>query len=471
MKNYFDFFGITESIAEKIIAEALSRGGDYCDLFFQYRSTKNLHLEDNSVNSSFHSTDFGVGIRVINKEQTGFSFTEEITFDSMRKAARTASAIAGSAKKYKKFRFVPETETVPNYYPILKTWDSVNIKEKMPVLNNINNAVFSLDPRIIQCNISFTDTESKILILNSEGKAVTDYRPLFSLKVKVTAEEKNSRESNVATRSGRYGFEFLNKNVIRDISQEAVRKTVDLFDAVKPDGGEMQIVLAPGSSGILLHEAIGHGLEADFNRKKTSLFYNKLGEKVAEPFVSIVDDGTWKNARGSLNIDDEGNKTEKTFLVKDGILVNYLHDRISSQHYGVLPTGNGRRQSFRYTPTPRMRNTYMLSGPHTPKEIIKSVKKGIYTETFSNGQVLIGAGDFTFYVKTGYLIEDGELTKPVKDINIIGNGPEVLKDVVMVGDDLILDEGTWTCGKESQGVPVSHGLPTVKVSRITVGGI
>jgi len=471
MKSYFDLFGVTEEMAEKIMSEALSSGGHYCDLFFQYRSAKNLHLEDNAVNSAFNATDFGVGIRVISNEQTGFSFTEDLTFHSMLKAAKTASAIANSVNSFKKLKFVPKTETIPDYYPILKTWDSVDTKEKMPVLSKINSSVFSLDSRIIQCNISFTDTESKILIINSDGGIYTDYRPLFSLKVKVTAEENNSRESNIAARSGRYGFEFLNEDIIKDISQEAVRRTVDLFDAVKPDGGEMEIVLAPGSSGILLHEAIGHGLEADFNRKKTSLFYNKLGEKVAEPFVSVVDDGTWKNARGSLNIDDEGNKTEKTFLVKNGILINYIHDRISAQHYGVLPTGNGRRQSFRYSPTPRMRNTYMLSGPHASEEIIRSVKKGIYAETFSNGQVLIGADDFTFYVKTGYLIEEGKITKPVKDINIIGNGPEVLKNVVMVGDDLTLDSGTWTCGKESQGVPVSHGLPTVKVSRITVGGI
>jgi len=271
--------------------------------------------------------------------------------------------------------------------------------------------------------------------------------------------------------SGRYGFEYFKGDVLKEVSQKAVSRTVDLFKAVKPDGGEMEVVLAPGSSGILLHEAIGHGLEADFNRKKTSLFYNKMGEKVAKPFVSIVDDATWENARGSLNVDDEGTATEKTILVRDGVLVNYLHDRISAQHYGVQPTGNGRRQSFRYPPVPRMRNTYMLSGPHTPEEIIKSVTKGIYAETFSNGQVLIGAGDFTFYVKTGFLIEKGEITRPVKDINIIGNGPEVLKNVVMVGNDLKIDNGTWTCGKDAQGVPVSHGLPTVKVSSLTVGGI
>lgn len=468
MDEYFRHFGITKQIADRIISQALSRGGDYCDLFFQYRSSRNLHLEDNSVNRLYNSTDMGVGIRVIKQEQTGFSFSEDLSLEAMKKAASAAAAISSSKSSWKKADF--KIQTLPNYYPIARTWDSVDIREKMPILSTVNNMVFSLDRRIIKCNISLTDTESKVLIVNSEGKVTADYRPLFGLKVIVTAEEGKKRETNLSALSGRYGFEYIQEDVIKEVSQKAVRRTVDLFDAVKPEGGEMAVVLAPGSSGILLHEAIGHGLEADFNRKKTSLFYNKLGEKVAKSIVSIVDDATWKNARGSLNVDDEGTRTEKTVLVQNGVLVNYLHDRISAQHYGVKPTGNGRRQSFRFPPFPRMRNTYMLSGPHTPEEIIKSVHKGIYAETFSNGQVLIGAGDFTFYVKTGYLIEEGEITRPVKDINIIGNGPEVLENVVMVGNDLKVDNGTWTCGKDGQGVPVSHGLPTVKISAITVGG-
>jgi TldD protein len=233
----------------------------------------------------------------------------------------------------------------------------------------------------------------------------------------------------------------------------------------------MEVVLAAGTSGILLHEAIGHGMEADFNRKKISIFSDKLNKPVAEKFVSIVDDGTNLNLRGSINIDDEGNDTEKTYLVKNGILRSYLHDRISAQYYKVSPTGNGRRESFRFEPQPRMRNTYMLPGPHKKEEIISSVKKGLYAESFSNGQVSIGAGDFTFYVKSGYLIEDGKLTKPVKDVNIIGNGPEVLRNIVMVGDDLKISAESGTCGKGGQSVPVGLGLPTVKVSKIVVGGV
>jgi TldD protein len=243
-----------------------------------------------------------------------------------------------------------------------------------------------------------------------------------------------------------------------------------LFEAVQPPAGEMPVVLAAGASGILLHEAIGHGMEADFNRKGTSIYADRIGKKIAAPFVQIVDDGTQSNARGAINVDDEGNPSGVTRLVEDGVLTTYLHDRISARHYGVEPTGNGRRQSFRHPPMPRMRSTYMLNGPHSPEEIIRSIKRGVYCERFSNGQVLIGAGDFTFYVKNGRLIEDGKLTRPVKDVNLIGNGPKVLELIDRVGNDMKIDEGGWTCGKDGQSVPVSQGMPTVRVSAITVGG-
>ena len=271
--------------------------------------------------------------------------------------------------------------------------------------------------------------------------------------------------------SGRYGIEHYTPERIDTLARDAVRRTVLLFDAVKPSAGEMEVVLAPGSSGILLHEAIGHGMEADFNRKKISIFADKMGKSVAEKFVNIVDDGTIPGLRGTINVDDEGNATRKTFLVENGVLRSYMHDRISARYYGVEPTGNGRRETFRFSPIPRMRNTFMPPGPHDPEEIIRSVKKGIYTEEFTNGQVSIGAGDFTFYVKTGYLIENGRKTRPIKDVNVIGNGPEVLRRITMVGNDLKFDDGWWTCGKDGQGAPNQMGLPTVKVSAITVGGV
>jgi TldD protein len=251
---------------------------------------------------------------------------------------------------------------------------------------------------------------------------------------------------------------------------KAIDKTMVLFDAVQPPAGEMPVVLGAGSSGILLHEAIGHGMEADFNRRNVSIYSDKIGKNVARDFVNIVDEGTQDGARGAINIDDEGNPVGKTMLVEKGVLTTYLHDTISAKHYGVKPTGNGRRQGYEFAPMPRMRSTYMLPGPHKRDEIIASVKNGIYCDHFSNGQVQIGAGDFTFFVKNGYLIEDGKLTKPIKDVNIIGNGPKVLEQIDMVGDDLVIDEGGWTCGKDGQGVPVSQGMPTVRVASITVGG-
>ena len=310
-----------------------------------------------------------------------------------------------------------------------------------------------------------------MLFANSEGRMTYDYQPMYKIYVNVTAEQNGQREEHYESLAGRYGLEAFTPQVMNNLAESAVKKTMALFDAVKPEAGEMEVVLAAGSSGILLHEAIGHGMEADFNRKGVSIFADKIDKPVAEKFVSIVDDGTNPNYRGSINIDDEGNDSQKTYLVEDGILRTYLHDRISANYYKVKPTGNGRRESFRHSPLPRMRNTYMLPGPHTKEEIIKSVKKGIFAEDFTNGQVFIGAGDFTFYVKSGNIIENGKLGRPIKDVNIIGNGPDVLRDIVMVADDFAMDDGTWSCGKDGQTVPVSLGLPTVKVKKITVGGV
>jgi TldD protein len=290
------------------------------------------------------------------------------------------------------------------------------------------------------------------------------------LSVSVLAEQGGRREQNGSNVAGRAGLEFYTPERLDRVVREAVARTAILFEAGAPPAGELPVVLAAGSSGILLHEAIGHGMEADFNRKGTSIYADKIGKAIARPFVNIVDDATNPGARGAINVDDEGNEAGVTHLVQDGVLATYLHDAISARHYGVAPTGNGRRESYRHPPLPRMRSTYMLPGPHAREEIIASVKRGIYCQNFSNGQVNIGAGDFTFYVKNGFLIEDGKLTRPVKDVNIIGNGPKALEQVDMVADDLEIDEGGWTCGKDGQSVPVSQGLPTVRVASMTVGG-
>ncbi|RQV96822.1 MAG: TldD/PmbA family protein [Calditrichaeota bacterium] len=471
LKWYYDHFGVEETMLRDVMSEALSRGGDYCDLFFQHTINNYIGLEDKEVNRAYSNVDFGVGIRVLKGDQTGYSFTEEITPKAMKLAAQTAANIASGSKSVKPVAVKLKLHDHPNYYEIRTPWEEVSINQKIPVLQKINDKIFSLDSRVIKSNIMFINNASYILFTNSEGKIVYDYQPMGIVNANVIAEQNGQREQNGKNLAARRGIEMFDQANIDLLATESVRRTMELFDAVKPEAGEMEVVLAAGSSGILLHEAIGHGMEADFNRKEISIFSDKIGKPVAEKFVSIVDDGTNPNVRGSINIDDEGNDSQKTYLVKDGILETYLHDRISAQFYKVKPTGNGRRESFRFAPIPRMRNTYMENGPHTKEEIIKSVKKGIYAETFTNGQVFIGAGDFTFYVKSGYLIEDGKMTKPIKDVNIIGNGPKVLSDITMVADDFKMDSGGWTCGKDGQGVPVSLGLPTVKVKKITVGGL
>jgi TldD protein len=469
LNDYLNHFGINEKIIQDVMAEALSQGGDYCDLYFQHTIANYIGLEDNEVNRASTSVDFGVGIRVLKGDQTGYSFSEEISAKAMKLAAKTAAYIADSNTKVKVAPL--KLHQHPNFYPIEISWEQVKIDQKIPYLQQINTKVFALDPRVIKSNLSFTNETTYVLIANSEGRITFDYRPMGQITVTVSAEQNGQREENSFALADRRGIEFFTPEAIDRLAEEPVKRTLVMFDALKPEPGEMEVVLAAGTSGILLHEAIGHGMEADHNRKNISIFCDKINKPVAESFVTIVDDGTNPNKRGSLNIDDEGNDTECTYLVENGILKGYLHDRISAQYYKVKPTGSGRRESFRHMPIPRMRNTYMLPGPHKKDEIIGSVKKGLYTETFTNGQVSIGAGDFTFYVKSGYLIENGKLTKPVKDINIIGNGPEVLKNIVMVADDLQLSEGGGYCGKDGQRVPVAMGLPTVKVSKITVGGV
>jgi TldD protein len=467
--DYYDHFGIDESVIREVIAAALERGGDYCDLYFEHRISNWVGLQDMAVNRAYCTIDFGVGIRVLEGEQTGYSYTEEVTPTAMKLAAKTASNIASDAGKAQVSELAHHA--TPDYYPIRTLWENVSVERKVPLLLEINEKITQRDKRVIKSQVWLGDQSSYNLIVTSEGRAVCDYRPMINVYAACTAEQNGQREQNWCNVADRRGIEYLTPKLVERVAHQAVDKTVALFEAVKPEGGEMEVVLSAGHSGILLHEAIGHGMEADFNRKNESIYSDKVGKPIAEKFVSIVDDGTCEGARGALNVDDEGNDTQKTMLVENGILTTYLHDRISARHYSVKPTGNGRRQSFRHPAMPRMRCTYMLNGPHTKDEIIGSVKKGLYAVSFTNGEVHIGPGDFTFYVKDGFLIEDGKLTQPVKDINIIGNGPQVLKNVVMVGDDFKLADSGGTCGKNGQGVPVSMGLPTVKVSAITVGGV
>lgn len=467
--GYFSRFGVTEKLLRDTISAALSKGGDYADVFFQHRVTNNLSLEDGIVSRANANVGLGVGVRVIKNDQTGYGFTEDITADGLRRAALTAAAIAEGAAKTAPVRF-KVMESKPNRYPVKVRWEDVRPQQKLTVLNGLNDKTFKANPLVKKVNMNFMDQGSVILVADSNGRIVEDAQPMTSMYLSVVAEKDGRRENNAVTRAARADVGYYTPERLDKMVKDVIDKTVILFDAEQPPAGEMPVVMAAGAAGILLHEAIGHGMEADFNRKNISIYSDKIGKPVAKPFVSIVDEGTQDNARGAINVDDEGNAVGRTMLVENGTLTSYLHDSISAKHYGVKPTGNGRRQGYEYAPMPRMRSTYMLPGPHKRDEIVASVKKGIYCDLFANGQVNIGAGDFTFYVKNGYMIEDGKITKPIKDVNIIGNGPKVLELIDMVGDDLKIDEGGWTCGKDGQFVPVSQGIPTVRVSAITVGG-
>ncbi len=476
MQNYstklhdaLNHFKVTIRDLEAIMAVAMERGATYADIYFEHAYSNNVRLIDNNVDNASSNIEYGAGVRVVVGEQTGYAYTETASVDDLLKAARTANRIASNSEKYNNVN-IQELITT-NRYPILQHWEDKSLLDRKPWLEKLNNRIFELDSRVKKVAITQGDGTSDILFFNSEGNIYTDCIPMAMLSATCVMEDSNGRREQAgSSRSFHIGYEFLTDDLIEELAQEVVSRTSILFEATKPKGGEMPVVMGAGGSGILLHEAIGHAFEADFNRLGTSIFSDKLGKKICNPLINVVDDGTIPHNRGSINFDDEGVESQKTYIVADGVLNSYLHDRISARHYGVKPTGNGRRESFRFTPLPRMRATYMEAGPHTEEEMIAQVKHGVYVDVFSNGQVQIGAGDFTFYVKSGWLIENGRLTTPIKDINVIGNGPEALAAISMVGNNPRIDNGTWTCGKEGQSCAVTCGMPSVLVDKLTVGG-
>jgi TldD protein len=469
MSDTFKYFGVTEDDLRKVVTEALSKGGSYADLYFENTLINNLSLRDGAVNIASSDVDFGMGVRVLSGDSAGYAYTENITLRDMLKAAKTAANIA-DVKTAGISPVNVNEKTFENYYPVETLWENVTVKTKAPYLQKLNARIFELDSSVCKVNVSLSDSSSYIAFFNSEGLLCADYRPMVSLSAFCVMERNGRIENGYAACSFRKGVEFLTDELVESIAQKAVRQTSLMFEASVPRGGEMPVVMAAGSSGILLHEAIGHSFEADFNRKKASIFSDMFGKQICDKNINIVDDGTLPANRGTINFDDEGVESQRTYLVREGILSSYIHDRISAGHYGVAPTGNGRRESFKYAPVPRMRTTYMENGNVPENDIIASVKKGVYVDNFSNGEVQIGAGDFTFFVKSGYMIENGRLTQPVKDVNIIGNGPKALADIAMVGNNLKIDNSTWTCGKDGQSVPVSQGLPSVLVKKLIVGG-
>ncbi len=460
-------FGIDESLCRKILAKALSKGGDFADLYFEYTVSNNLGLEDGKVTQSYGSISLGMGVRTVKGDQTGYGFTQDLTEESMMSAAATASTICAlNAAEPNPFSKL----ATGNFYPLEPDFNGIPAKSKLPLLQDLNQKCFAQSPEIIKVTASFSSALKQMLVVTSDGVIAEDIIPSGYMAANVTAERNGRKEQAGWNLGGRRDFSFYTQGVLDKIASIAVKNAVTSLDAIQPPAGEMPVVLGPGITGILLHEAIGHGMEADFNRKKTSTYCTMLGRKVAEPFVTIIDDGTNMNLAGSINVDDEGVPGQKTILVENGILRGYLHDKISAKQYGVAPTGNGRRQDYQNYPIPRMRNTYMLGGEASPEDVIKQAGNGIYVETVANGQVDIGAGDFAFYVSKGRMIENGKLTKPIKDINIMGNGPKMLANITMAANDLEMSQGgAGYCGK-GQMVSVGFGLPTCLVKSLTVGG-
>ena len=473
----FERFGVTEEQLRALVAEGLRDGGDWCDLYFEDTAYHDLLLRDGEVGSGGDHVDFGCGIRVLKGEKTGYAYAETTDFPSLKAAARAAGSIAASAGNPALRRGIPAAPAPAagagrsaGFYPEMQAWADAEPAAFVPFLRRIEAGIRARDSRVLKVVAILSYSVSEVCMYNSLGELTSDHRPLGSISEQVIFRQGDRTENNTVSRSLRAGAEMIGDELLEDLVSRAVAGMDARFEARRPKGGRMSVVMGAGASGILLHEAMGHAFEADFNRKGQSVFSDRMGRRICRPGINILDDGTLPRSRGACNFDDEGVPGQKTYMVTDGILTSYLHDRISAGWYGVAPTGNGRRESFRYNPIPRMRATYMESGSDGTKEdLIASVRKGIYVDQFANGQVKIGEGDFTFFVKSGFLIENGRLTMPVKDINIIGNGPQALADIEAVAGDLKVDEGTWTCGKE-QSVAVSCGIPSVLIGNLTVGG-
>lgn len=465
---FMTWFGVDEALVREVLSELAARGADTADVYFQHTRSSSIQLEDGLISQASSRIDQGAGLRVVIGDQTGYAFTEDLSREALLGAARTAAAIASGQAQLAPQAF--QLREPGGLYTIALPWSEVGIDRKLPRLEYLEKKARALDPAVEKVTVSWSDSEERVLVATLGGQIITDYRPMTRLWVNVVANREGVRQSNGSNVAARQDVNWYTDERLDTVAAEAVDRTLRLFDARRPPAGELPVILAAGASGILLHEAVGHGLEADFNRKGVSIYADRIGKPVAPDFVTIVDSGVLPNERGALNYDDEGNPGQRTVLVEKGILSSYLHDSISAKHYGVQPTGSGRRESFRHVPLPRMTCTYMEDGPHTREEIIASVQRGIIAETFTNGQVNIGAGDFTFYIKNGWLVEGGKITAPIKDCNIIGNGPDALRRVTMAANDGRLDTGGWTCGKNGQSVPVSQGLPTVLVSSLTVGG-
>lgn len=461
--------GIDVNDLNKTLGLLYSKSIDQADLYFESSLSESWMLEDGIVREGSHNIEQGVGVRAISGEKTGFAYSDEIMLPALTQAAKTARAIAVLGQEGK--LQIREGKYITPLYAADDPLDSISADEKIAILKKIDKTARAKDPRVIQVIASLSGQHTKIIIAGVDGTFSADIRPLVRLNVNIIVEENNRRESGHSGSGGRFGYkDFLMNGKIDELVDEALDQAATNLEAVDAPAGSMTVVLGPGWPGILLHEAIGHGLEGDFNRKGTSTFSNRIGERIATPAVTVVDDGTLANRRGSLTVDDEGTPTECTTLIEKGILKNYMQDKHNARLMSMQPTGNGRRESYAHLPMPRMTNTYMLNGEFDPGEIIASVDKGVYASQFGGGQVDITNGKFVFSTSLAWKIENGKITQPIKGATLIGNGPDVLTRVTMVGNDMRLDSGIGTCGKDGQSVPVGVGQPTIRIDDLTVGG-
>lgn len=459
---------ITEDVCVRLLRIALEKGGNYADLFFEYRRAGSLSFEEGITRSASRSVSMGLGVRVLNGDATGYAHVEDLSWEAMKRAAETAARIASGGKTHEPVGLSPRT--TPQRYELDHPTLAAPGTEKRALLERASAAAHKHDARVIKAEASFAEELREILIATSDGRFVRDVQPLMRFGIRAIAEQGTKRESGSSGGGGRVSLDYFQAHSPEEHARLAVEQALTLLDAREAPAGRMEVVLAPGDSGILLHEAVGHGLEADFNRKGTSNYTGQVGNTVASELCTVVDDPSIVQGRGSINVDDEGNDPQNNVLIENGRLSGYMHDRISSAHYKLQATGNGRREDFASVPLPRMTNTILTAGPHDPEEIIASVKRGVYAKKFGGGQVDISNGDFVFSLTESYLIEDGKLTSPLKGVNLIGNGPETLRQVSMLGHDLEVSDGIWTCGKDGQSVPVGVGCPTMKLAGITVGG-
>ena len=459
---------LDENQLQSVFGQIMAHRVDYADLYFQYSRSESWSLEEGIVKSGSFNIDQGVGVRAVSGEKTAFAYSDDISFNALQSAAQATRALARQGGDGR--TAIARQGELRVLYAPQDPLASLGAPEKVALLERLERIARRIDPRVTQVMASLVGEYEVVMVARSDGMQAADVRPLVRLSLQVIVEADGRREQGSAGGGGRFDYGHFTEDVLNDYAQKAVHQALINLEARPAPAGTMTVVLGPGWPGILLHEAVGHGLEGDFNRKGTSAFSGRVGERVAAPGVTVVDDGTIAHRRGSLNVDDEGNPTQYNVLIEDGVLRGYIQDTLNARLMGVAPTGNGRRESYAHVPMPRMTNTYMLNGDKDPAEIIASVERGLYAVNFGGGQVDITSGKFVFSASEAFMIENGKLTYPVKGATLIGNGPDALTRVSMIGNDMRLDPGVGTCGKEGQSVPVGVGQPTLRIDGLTVGG-